>query len=31
DKGSKYHIDKVTEVVVKGIRKLVVDATLLLK
>ncbi|WMR16104.1 ADP-ribosyltransferase (plasmid) [Bacillus thuringiensis serovar tenebrionis] len=31
DKGSKYHIDKVTEVIVKGQRKLVVDATLLTK
>lgn len=31
DKGSKYHIDKVTEVVVKGTKKLVVDATLLTK
>ncbi|MCU5669005.1 ADP-ribosyltransferase [Bacillus cereus] len=31
DKGSKYRIDKVTEVVVKGTKKLVVDATLLTK
>lgn len=28
DKGSKYLINKVTEVVVKGTKKLVVDATL---
>ncbi|MBJ8154290.1 ADP-ribosyltransferase [Bacillus cereus] len=31
DKGSKYRIDKITEVVVKGTKKLVVDATVLTK
>ncbi|TKI36823.1 hypothetical protein FC683_07335 [Bacillus cereus] len=31
DKGSKYRINKVSEVVVKGTKKLVVDATLLTK
>ncbi|WP_242281015.1 ADP-ribosyltransferase [Bacillus cereus group sp. BfR-BA-01347] len=29
DKDSKYHIDKVTEVVIKGVKRYVVDATLL--
>lgn len=28
DKDSKYHIDKVTEVVIKGVKRYVVDATL---
>lgn len=31
DKDSKYRIDKVTEVIIKGTRKLVVDATILTK
>ncbi|WP_142388735.1 ADP-ribosyltransferase, partial [Bacillus thuringiensis] len=29
DKDSKYHINKITEVVIKGIKRYVVDATLL--
>lgn len=29
DKDSKYHIDKVTEVIIKGVKRYVVDATLL--
>ncbi|OTX95283.1 hypothetical protein BK726_01840 [Bacillus thuringiensis serovar londrina] len=31
DKDSKYHIDKLTEVVIKGVKRYVVDATLVTK
>ncbi|RFB31869.1 ADP-ribosyltransferase [Brevibacillus sp. VP] len=31
DKDSNYHIDKITEVVIKGVKRYVVDATLLTK